>query len=101
MSKRFFECDDNGCDYLIVATDMDHAKQIMRDARVEFGDPGVPLDQAVGLAWRELPIERADRIRCDVSDSDDPMASRVRVPLRIGLIPLSDCEIGEWFCSEW
>jgi hypothetical protein len=100
--KRFFECDDNGeAWWAIVALDLNHAKQILRNSGVKFRFPSLPLHRiASGVTWRELTIEEADRMRCDLSDMDPPLCDRVRIPYRIGLIPLADCEVGEFFFSE-
>ncbi len=87
---RFFECDDDDeVTYTIVAIDLDHAKNVIRKAGIEFGSPSQPLDRAVGLTWRELSKERVARmLRCHTDDER-------------GVIPLAQARIGEWFCSEW
>ena len=88
--KKFFELDDNGdAQYLIVATDLDHAKRIMRDSGIEFGDPPQPLDDAAGITWSELPPDAvAKKARCHTEDHR-------------GIIRLADADVGDYFCSEW
>lgn len=89
MIKRFFVAtDDCDVDCIVVAVDLDHAKSILRDSGAEFGDPSEPLDKA-NLEWSEMTHEKATTQRCHTDDH------------RGGVVPLADCEIGEWFCSEW
>lgn len=89
--KRFFVATDDGdVDYSVVATDLDHAKNILRESGVEFGDPGRPLDEA-NLEWSEMSLERAQQVRCQTAESDNDR----------GVIPLSEADLGEWFCSEY
>lgn len=93
---KFFQCGDDAVYYIVVALDMEGAKHVLRAAGVEFGDPSVPLDQAEDLTWKEIPAARAASIRCDTGDDD-----RVSPPHIPGLIPLIECDLGEYFCSEW
>jgi hypothetical protein len=88
-NKRFFqgEEDDSGVTYTVVARDIDHAKQIMRDSGAEFGDPSGPFDQ-VPFEWVEVDAERATRIKCNRDDGNPS-------------VPLAECDLGDRFCSEW
>jgi hypothetical protein len=91
MEKRFFVAtDDSYVDYTVVAVDLDHAKNVLRDSGVEFGDPSVTLDKA-HLDWSEIPLQRARAIRCQTAESDNNR----------GVIPLAEADIGEWFCTEY
>jgi hypothetical protein len=91
--KRFFEADEADGDviYTMVAADLGHARWILRNAGVEFGDPSVGFDEAdrAGLlVFRELTPPEVAKRRCHTEDAR-------------GVVPLAECEIGEWFCSEW
>lgn len=90
MTKRFFELNDADCVwYVVVAVDLDHAKNIVRKSGVRFGEDSVPLDEAQDLEWSELSKEQvARRQRCHTEDHR-------------GVIPLADAGIGEWFSTEW
>jgi hypothetical protein len=88
---RYFNADDGGLDYTIVATDLEHAKSILRASGLEFcNDAGdsVPYDQAE-FTWHEYTAERAAKIRCYEDDGS------------IGPWPLNTFALGEWFCSEF
>jgi len=92
-TKRFFDLDDGYVDYTVVARDLEHAEQIMRDAGIEFLDPSVSYDEAKASGafdWSEMPNEQVARTkvhRCEAGRPDP--------------VPLADCDIGDWFCSEW
>jgi hypothetical protein len=91
-AKRFFKLDD-GADYLVVARSPEHAEQILRDTGLEFSTEGLPYDAAKArglLSWEELPADRALTKLVHLNDQtgDNP-------------VPLTQCEIGDWFCSEW
>lgn len=91
-TKRFFEFTD-GTDYLVVAWSPEHAGQILRDAGLEFSAEGLPYDEARDrglLSWEELPLDQVAATHVHLNDrpSDSP-------------VPLAQCEIGDWFCSEW
>ena len=88
--KRFFRLAEDDCVYyFIVARDLEHAKTIIRDTQIEFGDPGLTLDQASGLAWSELTPEQIAKLtKCHTEDDR-------------GVIALADADLGDWFCSEW
>jgi len=91
--RKYIAVDDGGCEYVIVARDIEHAKQILREHSVEFtkedGD-SAPMDDPAfaGLEWCELGAERAARIKVHTDDGR-------------GIVSLSDCQIGDFFCSEW
>jgi hypothetical protein len=85
VAKRFFRADDNGVDYWFVAANMEHAKRLIIEAGVDLDDLDEPAE------WSELTEEAAKAIRCNTSDDN-----RGR-----GTIPLAECDLGEWFCSEW
>jgi len=94
MDKRYFTADDrNDTNYWVVATDLDHAKQVLRDVGLKFGDPSVKLDEAVrlgDLTFAEVTAERAAQIKCDLTEDG-----------RDKDVPLSDLAIGEWVASEY
>lgn len=101
-TKRFFRCLDDGDgddDYAIVAFDLDDARNTIREAGIEFYNPNddgiitgsLPFDQATWLTWRELSPGEAAAFRVDTTDD-----RRGR-----GVIPLSDCDIGEFFGKDW
>lgn len=93
---RFFRCEELPfCDpsYTVVARDIGHAKQILRDSGCEFGDPSKPYDaaEADGLfAWDEIDQERAARIHVDFCGDRG-----------LGRVLLTECELGDWFSSEY
>jgi hypothetical protein len=91
--KRFFDMDDGDVSYTVVANDLEHAEQIMRDAGIEFLDPSVPYDEARASGafdWSEMSTEQVARTRVHRCEAGQPDP-----------VPLVDCEIGDWFCSEW
>jgi len=89
-AKRFFRCEDNGEHYDFVAVTLEHAKYILAhsgaetiaDADKDFGTEKVE--------WTELAREQASMVR--VNTDPGPGSDR-------GRIPLSLCEIGEWFTT--
>jgi len=92
--KRFFVVDDGGASYCLVARDLEHAKQLLRDAGVEFtSDDGNshPIDAPVvaGIGWREISAEDAAKKRVRLGDDGAPPQS-----------VLAACAIGDWFTSE-
>jgi hypothetical protein len=88
-SKCFFQLDDEGTYYLVVATGLEQAKQLMRESRRVFGRNESALDTATGLIWTELgPEQVAKKLRCNTEDER-------------GVIKLPDANIGDWFSSEW
>lgn len=95
VPKRYFTVDDGGTDYTIVAADLDHAKCLLRTSGVEFttedGD-SAPIDDPrfADLRWIELSPEFAAKARVATGDSGAPP-----------VIPLSECKVGDWFCSEY
>jgi hypothetical protein len=91
-TKRFFKLAD-GADYLVVARSPEHAEQILRNTDLEFCAEGLPYNEAKErdlLSWEELPADRAATRRVYLSDraGENPVS-------------LSQCAIGDWFCSEW
>jgi hypothetical protein len=87
--KRFFKLDDGGIYYLVVASSMEHAKQLMRESQCVFGPDEDAFDAAAGLVWTVLsPDQVAQKQRCHTEDDR-------------GVIKLADANIGDWFSSEW
>ena len=97
-TQRYFECEDGGISYTIVARDMDHAKAIMQESGAEAYDEdtgnSVPWSTATWLEWRELGPEAVARIRVCHDDH------RGTAPDGKGW-PLDTYRPGEWCCSEW
>ena len=92
--KRFFHADDGGASYYLVARDLDHAKQLLRDSGVEFtAEDGFsyPIDapEVAEVEWREVSAQAAARKRVMLGDDGTPPAS-----------VLAACAIGDWFTSE-
>lgn len=93
--KRFFSVDDGGVSYVLVAHDLQHAKQLLLDAGVEFtaedGD-SYPVDAAevATVEWRELSPQEAERRRVWLGDDGRPPQAA-----------LAACEVGDWFSSEF
>lgn len=92
--KRFFRFEDAKYGepyYIVVAVDLDHAKRILRESQVEFGDPSLPLDQLPPGAyeWSEIHADRAATKMVDFNEDGR------------GRIPLAECAVGDWFCSEY
>lgn len=88
LPVRYFQCQDDGADWFIVAVNLDHAKAILRRQCDAFGQEGVPFDQAE-LTWTELPPDVvSQKLKCWRDDAVEPT-------------PLSQCHLGETFCSEW
>lgn len=93
-NKRYFHVDDGGASYYLVARDLDHAKQLLRDSGVEFCDEdgdSHPIDapEVAAVAWREISAESAGKRRVWLGDSGAAPAAM-----------LSECEVGDWFTSE-
>jgi hypothetical protein len=94
--KRFFSFKDpalsvdEGAIYHVVATDLAHARLILRDADRELreDDDRPPL---IGHCWiddmvgREILVEDAVSIRVWLGDDEEST--------------LAACVIGDWFCS--
>ena len=87
--KRFFRLDDGCVSYLLVARDLDHAKQLLRESNCMFGPGELPLDAAATLTWSEMDAAQVvQKQRCHTEDAR-------------GCIPLAEADVGDWFCSEW
>lgn len=92
--KRFFHADDGGASYYLVARDLDHAKQLLRDSGVEFtaedGD-SYPIDapEVASAEWREISAQDATRRRVRLGEDGAPPES-----------VLAACALGDWFTSE-
>lgn len=92
--KRFFYVDDGGASYALVARDLEHAKQLLRDSGVEFtADDGdsysIDAPEVSGVEWREISAH--DAAKKGVMLGDDGAGPRS---------VLAACEIGDWFTSE-
>jgi hypothetical protein len=93
-AKRFFSVDDGGASYYLVARDLEHAKQLLRDSGVEFtADDGysysIDAPEVAEVAWREITAQDAARKRVRLGDDGAPPES-----------VLAACEVGDWFTSE-
>ena len=92
--KRYFHVDDGGASYYLVARDLDHAKQILRECGMELtaedGDT-YPIDapEVAGVEWREISPQDAARRRVWLGDDGAGPQS-----------VLAACAIGDWFTSE-
>ena len=94
VDKRFFHVDDGGASYYLVAKDLEHAKQLLRDSGVEFtAEDGFsyPIDavEVAEVEWREISAQDAARKRVMLGDDGTPPQS-----------VLSACNLGDWFTSE-
>ena len=94
-SKRFFHADDGGATYYLVANDMEHAKQLLRDSGVEFtAEDGYsyPIDapEVATASWREISAQDAARKRVWLGDNGAAPQS-----------VLAACAVGDWFTSEF
>ena len=89
--KRFFLADDGGASYYLVARDLEHAKQLLRDAGIEFtSEDGAsyPIDhpEVADATWREISAQDAARRRVRLGENG---ASPESV--------LAACALGDWF----
>lgn len=94
VDKKFFTVDDGGARYCLVARDLEHAKQLLRDTGVEFtADDGYsyPIDapEVAEVVWSEISAQDAARKRVWLGDDGTPPQS-----------VLAACQIGDWFSSE-
>jgi len=92
--KRFFTVDDGGASYYLVAHDLEHAKQLLRDSGVKFtsedGDShSIDAPEVADVEWREVSAQDAAKKRVMLGDDGTPPESVLAV-----------CEIGDWFTSE-
>jgi len=86
--KRYFAMDD-GADYVVVAQDMAHAEQILRDAQIEFGQWGKSYDECKAdgdISWEEMTDQEVQNAKVDIDGVSTPLV---------------DCNLGDWFCSEF
>jgi hypothetical protein len=93
--RRYFVFDDAGASYFVVATDIYHARAVLSAAGCEFGDHGKrgprPLAEAEAdgdVTWKEIDASEAFRKRCCTDDGR-------------GTIPLTQADLGDWFCTEY
>lgn len=94
VDKRFFSVDDGGASYYLVARDLEHAKQLLRDTGVEFtADDGdsYPIDapEVAAVVWHEISAQDAARKRVRLGEDGAPPES-----------VLAACQLGDWFTSE-
>ncbi len=92
QGKRFFELDDNGCDWSFVATDLIHAKRLLQEG-VGRGSISLcaGLDKSEEPSWSEIPVGRALVL---MTVDDDAGEGRTR-------LPLAERNLGDFFSSEW
>ena len=93
--KRYFNADDGGASFYVVARDLKHAKQLLRDAGIEFtsdGGDSYPIDapEVASATWQEISALDAAKKRVWLGDDGAPPQS-----------VLAACEIGDWFSSEY
>lgn len=90
--KRFFRIDDDGCvSWWIVATDLNHAKDIVRKMGAGFGQEGTFHDDALEqglIEWSEMTPDEVSKMRRMTREHGDTR-------------PLDECEIGDAFRSEY
>ncbi len=83
ITKRFFQAIDGSASWFVVASDMDHAKLVLKEQGVDFD---LDFDD---LNWVEMtPGQVEKKQRCATDDER-------------GTIRLSEANLGEWFCTEW
>ena len=103
-AKRFFRVrvDVDATHWAVVARDVEHCKQILREIGMQWEtDERVPdqptyvcvaIDDAIRLGIAEIteysPERLAEIKRCHTEDER-------------GVIPLTDARLGDAFCSEW
>ena len=94
-AKRFFHVDDGGDSFTIVARDVAHAKRILLDHGVHFTKEdgySAPIDhpQFDELEWREMSPSWVARTRVHLDDNPNSKS-----------VPLDECQLGDFFSSEW
>lgn len=93
--KRYYEfVDGDGVTYIVVATD--EAAAIRALDGVEFGVPSAPFAQALDADGHPLKMSEIDPGKAAtimVNTSED---GRGR-----GSIPLTECDLCEWFSTEY
>lgn len=91
--KRFFNLEDDHANYVVVARDLEHAEQIMRETGIEFSYPSVSYDEAKASGvfdWSEMSDERVASTRVHRQEAEHPDP-----------VPLAASDVGDWFCSEF
>ena len=78
-TKRFFRAFDGGSTFSFVATGLEHAQKLLADSGTEIEHD---------LAWCEMSAQQAAEKMCNRDDGNPS-------------IPLDQCDLGEWFSSEW
>ena len=102
--RRFFHCDDNGISYSVVARDQEHAEKLLRDSGIEFpmieskdkdGNPSLDAQYAEPPEWREYEPGRPATIRVhkEIVGMDGRHFETV--------VTLDQCDMEEWFSSEF
>lgn len=82
---RYFEADD-GCDYVVVALDLDDAKRILGREGNDLLDRS---EHAAEVEWSEVSAERAATYGVYLDEGVD------------GPHPLNTMSRGDWFTSEY
>lgn len=90
LGMRYFHFDDGGVTYTVVATDLEHARKILRDSGTEFNtyDGDVCSFDDAKLTVVEWTLEKASTVL--MNDED-----------RGGKHLLHTYGPGDWFCSEF
>jgi len=89
ITKRYFRMHDGGATYTVVARTLPHAEHILRTSGAEFSAEGWPYDRAKEaghLHWSEFEAQYATTLKVDIDGK---------------MVPLVDCNFGDWFCSEY
>jgi hypothetical protein len=91
VKKRYFTMDDDGAWYVVVATDLEHARRVLMTSGVEFCEqPAESLPE----------LEASGRVTWDELEGDEVAGKRVC--MEDGRhVPLTECSLGDWFCSEY
>jgi len=86
--QRYFVCDDNGCYYTFVATDLEHAKKILADSgMVTVAETDAAWPGIVPVEWSEIGPEKAATTICNDMEGHRG--------------PLTEFGPGDWFTSEY
>lgn len=71
--RRWFECDDDGAQWIVVAQDLKEARHSLRETSACFGQEGVSYDDAETqgmISWRELSPEEVAKHTCSCEDGN-------------------------------